>query len=211
MSEPVYNIVFYGIIAPGKDRAVVMENMAQLFKTTTEKVAPYFAGGRKVLKSNVDEFTAEKYRRALENVGLVIKLEEAETAPAQKDMPATEAAIDTGGISLAEPGADVIEHPAEIEPQPIGDISGITTAELGADVLEHPIVVEPQPIGDISGLSLAEVGVNVLEHPVEVKARAIGDISNISLAEVGADIIENPAPKEKAPIPDISDLSIADS
>jgi hypothetical protein len=211
MSEPVYNIVFFGIIAPGKDRAVVMENMAKLFKTTTERVAPYFAGGRKVIKAAVDEPTAEKYRAALENVGLVIKLEEVETASAQASTSSTDVAVDTSGITMAEPGAMVIEHPVAVEPQPIGDISGLTVAEPGADVLEHPIAVEPRPIGDISGLTVAEPGADVLEHPIEVEPRPIGDISDISLAEVGDDIIENPKPKENAPVPDTSDLSIEDS
>ena len=184
MNEPAYNIVFFGILAPGKDKAVVMENMAKLFRTTTEKVAPYFVGGRKIIKANVDELTAEKYRAALENAGMVIKLEEAEPAPAQAGASSANAAVDTGSITMAEPGADVIEHPVEVEPQPIGDISDITLAETGADVLEHPVEVEPQPIDDISGITLAEAGV---------------------------DLIEKPRPKENAPIPDTSDLSIADT
>jgi hypothetical protein len=212
MSNPIYNIVFFGIIAPGKDKAVVIDNMARLFRTTPEKVTPYFAGGRKVIKAGVDELTAEKYRVALENIGLVIKLEVAESVSTQENSsPAKAVAIDTGGITLAEPGADVVEHPVVIEPQPIGDISGLTTAEPGADVLEHPVVVEPRSIGDISGITLAEVGADVLEHPVESQTRPIGDISGITLAEVGADIIEHPGPKEKAPIPDTSGLSLADS
>ena len=209
MSEPVYNIVFFGIIAPGKDKAVVMDHMAKLFRTTTEKVAPYFNGGRKVIKAAVDGLTAEKYRTALENIGLIIKLEDADTAPTQADNSPKEAAIDTGGITMAEPGADVIEHPVETVPQPIGDISGITTARLGADVLEHPIEVKPQHIGDISGITVAEPGADMLEHPDRVESRPIDGISDISLAEVGADIIENPRPKEKAAVPDTSDLSIA--
>ena len=211
MSNPIYNIVFFGIIAPGKDKAVVIDNMARLFRTTPEKVTPYFAGGRKVIKAGVDELTAEKYRVALENIGLVIKLEAAETVTAQENSISAQVAIDTGGITLAEPGADVVEHPVEVEPQPIGDISGLTTAEPGADVLEHPVVIEPRPIDDISGITLAEVGADVLEHPVETQALPIGDISGITLAEVGADIIQNPGPKEKAPIPDTSGLSLADS
>lgn len=213
MSEPVYNIIFFGIIAPGRDKAVVMENMAKLFKTTTEKVAPYFTGGRKVIKATVDELTAEKYRSALENIGLVIKLEEAETTSVQAGASSTHVAvdIDTSGITIAEPGVDVLEHPVEIPPQPIADISGITVAEPGADVLEHPVAVEPQPIADISGMTMAEVGANVLEQPVDLKAQPIEDISDISLAEVGADIIENPKPEKKPPVPDTSDLSIEDT
>ena len=172
MSEPIFDITFYGIIQPGMDKEVAINNMAQLFKTTPEKVAPFFAGGRKVIKSRVDEPTANKYRTALENAGLVIKLE-------------------------AQSAADI-------------DTSDISAAPVGADVLENPPTVEPQPIGDISNISMAEVGADVLEHPPEVEAQPISDISGITIAEVGADILENPEPEQKAPAPDTSDLSVKD-
>ncbi|MDH5388317.1 MAG: hypothetical protein OEY06_07700 [Gammaproteobacteria bacterium] len=226
MSEPLFNIVFFGMIQPGKDKDTAMQNMAKLFKTEPAKLAPFFAGGRKVIKSKVDELMAEKYRVALENAGLVIKIENmADAAPAAEapsqaaSAPSTGQSIaekiaqqvsdvDTGDITMAEVGALVIENPVEVTPQKIDDISAISMAEVGANVLEHPVEVTPQPIGDISAISMAEVGANVLEHPVEVTPQAIGDISDISMAEAGVDIIENPKEKEKAPIPDISELSL---
>jgi len=199
MSEPIFDITFYGIIQPGMDKEVVIHNMAQLFKTTPEKVTPFFAGGRKVIKSRVDEPTANKYRTALENAGLVIKLEAQSAAD-----------IDTSDISAAPVGADVLENPPTVDPQPIGDISNISMAEVGADVLENPPTVDPQPIGDISGITIAEIGADVLEHPPEVEAQPISDISGITIAEVGADMLENTAPEQKAPPPDTSELSVKD-
>jgi hypothetical protein len=191
MSEPLFDIVFYGITQPGKERDVVVENMAALFKTTPDKVKPYFAGGRKVIKSNVDELTAEKYSAALENVGLVIKLEGIEQAE-ETDETSTSATESSQQESAAD------------------DDSGISVAPVGADVLENPPEVTPQPIGDISDISMAEVGADVLENPPEVEAQPIGDISDISMAEVGADMIENQEPKEVAPVPDTSELSVKD-
>ncbi|UCB54491.1 MAG: hypothetical protein JSW45_11200 [Thiotrichales bacterium] len=204
MSEPSFDIAFYGILQPGKDKDAVIQNMARLFKTTPDKVRPFFAGGRKVIKSAVDELTAEKYRAALENIGLVIKLESGETEQAG-------AAENTDTISVAPVGADVLENPPVVEPQPIGDISDITMAEAGADVLENPPVVEPQPIGDISDITMAEVGADVLENPPVVEAQPIGDISNITMAEAGADIIDNPKPAAQSPAPDSGDRSIKDN
>ncbi|MBT8126865.1 MAG: hypothetical protein HKP12_00725 [Gammaproteobacteria bacterium] len=191
MSEPVYNIAFYGIIQPEKDKEMVIENLASLFKTTPENVRPFFAGGRKIIKSGVDELTAEKYRVALENVGLVIKIEALEAEPDAKasntataqndDSRSTEAPgaasqddsavveaqqnIDAGNFTLAEVGADVLENPPDVEPQPIGDISSITLAEVGADLLLNPTAIKPQPIADISHITLAEVSDNVIEKP----------------------------------------------
>ena len=199
MSEPIFDITFYGIIQPGMDKEVVIHNMAQLFKTTPEKVTPFFAGGRKVIKSRVNEPTANKYRTALEKAGLVIKLEAQSAAD-----------IDTTNISVSPVGADVLENPPVVEPQPIGDISNITMAEVGADVLENPPAVEPQPIGDISEITMAEAGADVLENPPVAEPQPVSDISGITIAEAGADLIENPKPKEKAQLPDTSDLSVKD-
>jgi hypothetical protein len=199
MSEPIFDIAFYGIIQPGMDKEAAINNMAQLFKTTPEKVRPFFAGGRKVIKSKVSEQTAIKYKAALEKAGLAIKIEAQSLAD-----------IDVSNLSAAPVGADVLENPPVVEAQPIGDISDITMAEVGADVLENPPVVEAQPIDDISDITMAEVGADVLENPPVVEAQPIDDISGITVAEPGADIIENPELEEKAPLPDTSDMSAKD-
>jgi len=97
--------------------------------------------------------------------------------------PASKTNIDTGDMSVAPVGANIIENHVEVPAQKIDDISDITIAETGADVIENP---------------------------VEVPAQKIDDISGITLAEAGADMIENPEPKEKAKIPDTSELSLDD-
>jgi hypothetical protein len=220
MSEELFDIVFFGILQTGKDREIVMQNMAALFKTDVSKLAPYFAGGRKVIKGSINADMAEKYRATLENIGLVIKIEPCEkkakqTAASQPTAEATQqstqpntAKADLGSISIAPVGADVIENPIEIPAQKIGDISDITMAEAGADVIENPIEVAIQEIDDISDITMAEPGSDVLEHPRKITAQKIEDISDISLAEAGADIIANPKAKEKADIPDTSGLSL---
>ncbi len=75
MSEQLFDVVFFGMLQSGKNKETALENMAAMFKTDTNKLAPYFAGGRKGIKGNVNAETAEKYLLALENVGLVIKVE----------------------------------------------------------------------------------------------------------------------------------------
>ncbi|MGB5395972.1 MAG: hypothetical protein WBN96_02380 [Gammaproteobacteria bacterium] len=213
MSEERFNIVFYGIIQPGSDRNTVVAEMADMFKTTPDKIKPYFSGDRKVIKSNVDDLVAEKYRVTLERIGLVIKIEPAEAVAASSagNTSATAAAavsIDTGDLSVAEVGANVLEHPPRVEPVPIGDISDISLADVGANVLENPPQVTPAQIDDISDITLAETGADVLEHPQEVTPQPIADISDISLAQPGADLLENPPKKPAAPIPDISQLTL---
>ena len=225
MSEELFDVVFFGIIQAGKDKETVMQNMATLFKTDAAKLAPYFTGGRKVIKGKINAAAAEKYKNALENVGLTIKVEPCEAAQSEQPTesqkpdstqktaeakPATETSIDTGDISVAPVGADVIENPVEVPAQKIDDISSITMAEAGADVIENPVEVPAQKIEDISDISMAEVGADVLDHPQEVVAQKIDDISGITMAAAGVDIIENPKPKEKAKIADFSELTLDD-
>lgn len=225
MSEVLFDIIFFGILQPGKDRDIVIQNMATLFKTDAKKLAPYFAGGRKVIKGKINAATAEKYRAALENVGLVIKVEscrqvEGDSAPNQTQASSPDPATtqntahtentgsDTNVVSIAPVGADVLENPVKVSAQKIDDISYMTMAEPGADIVELPVEETAQTIADISGITMAEVGSDVLINPVEVPPLKIDDMSEISLAEAGADIIVNPKPVEKADIPDFSALSL---
>ena len=173
------DVVFFGILQPGKDRETAIDNLARLFKTDAEKLKPLFSGGRKVIKGNIPGATAEKYITALENVGLVVKTEAAtgnETSNGQAETPdnnSSEASAasqnkgqdtdDNSGndtnpnsLSMAEVGADVLPHPPEKPVQKIEDFSFLTLAETGADVLEHPVEVTPQEIGDISALKLED-------------------------------------------------------
>jgi hypothetical protein len=209
MSEQLFDVVFFGILQPGKDKDTVIQNMAALFKTETSKLTPYFAGGRKVIKGKINVSSAEKYQAALENVGLVIKIEVSETAEDKKEKETSAGTdVDISGLSMAPAGSNVIEHPTEVPSQTIGDVSGITMAEPGVDVIENPVEVPAQKIDDISNITMAEPGVDVLDHPREVIPQKIDDISDITLAEAGADVIENPKPEEKAVIPDTSELSL---
>ena len=201
MSDQLFDVVFFGILQTGKNKEAAMQNMASLFKTDAEKLASYFAGGRKVIKAKVNASAAKKYKAALENIGLVITIEACDTG--QENVP-----TDTGNLSIAAVGADVIEHPTEKPVQKIDDISSITMAEPGADVIENPVEIPAQKIDDISDITMAEVGSDVLEEPQEVVAQKIDDLSDLSLAEAGVDLIENPKAKEKAKIPDTSELSL---
>ena len=217
MSGELFDVVFFGILQAGKDKDAVMQNMAALFKTDAAKLAPYFAGGRKVIKGKINADAAEKYKTALENVGLVIKIEACESAQSKEstqssadDKQNNESNIDTGGISIAPVGADVMENPVEVPAQKIDDISDITMADAGADVIENPVEAPIQKIEDISDISIAEVGSDVLDQHPEVIPQKIDDISGISLAEAGSDLVENPLPIEKAKIPDTSELSLDD-
>ena len=209
MSDEQFDVVFFGILQPGKDKDTVMQNMARLFKTDAGKLLPYFAGGRKVIKGKINAEAAEKYRTALENVGLVIKIEACETTEdTAATAEATSPAPDTGDMSVAPVGSDVIENPVVKPAQKIDDISAITLAEAGVDVIENPVEIPAQMIADISAITMAEPGVDVIENPIETPPQEIKPLPDITLAETGADMIENPKPVKKAEVPDTSGLSL---
>ena len=224
MSEKLFNVVFFGILQTGKDKETVMQNMAALFKTDASKLTPYFSGDRKIIKGKINAATAEKYKAALENAGMVIKIEPCEatqtgqpaksqdarqTAGVKADQSNT-ATVDTGDMTMAPLGADVMEHPLEVAAQKIYDISNITMAEAGTDVIEHQVKLPAQNIDDISDITLAETGADIIEHQVKLPAQNIDDISDISMAEVGSDVLEQPQEVVPQKIDDISGISMAE-
>ncbi|VAW55351.1 hypothetical protein MNBD_GAMMA06-1492 [hydrothermal vent metagenome] len=215
MSETLFDIVFFGILQPGKDKETVMQNMAALFKTDANKLTPYFSGERKVIKGKINAAAAEKYKVALENVGLSIKIEPCEVAgtneTAAKPEQNKETNIDTSGLTLAAAGSDVVENPVATPAQKINDISDISMSEIGANVIENPIITPAQKIDDISDISMADAGSDVFEKPPEkIAPQQIDSIDGVNLAEAGADLIENPKPVAAAKIPDTGELSLSD-
>ena len=210
MSDEQFDVVFFGILQPGKDKDTAMQNMAKLFKTDARKLAPYFAGGRKVIKGKINAAAAEKYRAALENVGLVIKIEVCEIAEDPTAADASSSIPDTGDMSIAAAGSDIIENPITPPVQKIDDFSALTMADAGVDVIENPVEKKAQKIDDISDITVAEAGVDVIKNPVAIPAQKIEELSGVTIAEAGSNMIENPEPIKKATDVDISELSLED-
>ena len=115
MSEELFDVVFFGILQAGKDKDTVMQNMAKIFKTDAAKLAPYFAGGRKVIKGKVNADMAAKYLAALENAGLVIKLEACEGNTAEDSAATTPASRSSRGSTACTP-------PVQAGPNGAGDV-----------------------------------------------------------------------------------------
>ncbi|WP_051207471.1 hypothetical protein [Saccharospirillum impatiens] len=71
-------------------------------------------------------------------------------------------AVETGGLSLAQAGVTLVEHPERPTPVPV-DISGLSLDEPGVNLVENPSRPAPFQV-DISGLSLDEPGVTLVEN-----------------------------------------------
>ncbi len=100
MSGSRYDVVFTGEIRDNLDPAEVTDNFARLFKISAEKANQYLNAGRVVLKSGVEAQTAEKYRAALAEVGLVVSLE-AQEADSKKPAPEPATAAPAAAASSA--------------------------------------------------------------------------------------------------------------
>jgi uncharacterized protein YbjQ (UPF0145 family) len=74
-SEQRYKVVFSGEIAPGQDIEQVKLKVAALYKVPVEKCAGMFTGRLVTIKDNVDYQTAQKYKKAFENIGVICRIE----------------------------------------------------------------------------------------------------------------------------------------
>ena len=84
-----YEIAFSAQLVPGAELALVKANLAKLFQADEQRIALLFSGRRIVIKTNLDEAGAEKYRSTLERAGAVaevvnldVEVEEIELAAA---------------------------------------------------------------------------------------------------------------------------------
>ncbi|WP_122845569.1 hypothetical protein [Pseudomonas viridiflava] len=69
-----YEIVFDGRLVEGAQLERVKANLGKLFQADESRLELLFSGRRLVLKNNLDEQTAEKYRATLERAGAVARV-----------------------------------------------------------------------------------------------------------------------------------------
>ena len=218
MDANPYQVIVNGNLAEGFQLSDVQIQVARLFKTTPEKVAPLFTGQRVIVKKGLDATTARKYQHALNAAGLIAEVDNGETAPA-KSSPVAQASlaaagetldqrpappapdIDTSDLAMAAAGED-IGKPRTVEPPAI-DTSAIALAERGSDLTNN--APPPPPRIDTSALSLGKLGEDVMKYPPPPKPRF--DLSAMSIAPLGSDIGEKDD-TPPAPIPDTSHITL---
>ena len=77
-----YMIVLYGEILPGENLVAVKEKLAKLFNLSEEQVNTLFSGVRQVVKKNIFNDDAMKYKYVIEKAGAVchVEVEESDTS-----------------------------------------------------------------------------------------------------------------------------------
>ncbi|VAW67562.1 hypothetical protein MNBD_GAMMA10-3204 [hydrothermal vent metagenome] len=203
MSGELFEVAFSGQVAEGSDMAQVKAKVAAMFKADAAKLEQLFCGKRVVIKKNIDQAMANKYKAALNNAGAVCEVkslsteQQAKTAPVEEKAPVKAPLKVTAAAAGVEPVKPVITRvPVSI---PAGDIPPAPqTAPLG---------VSAEEISDLSA-SLAPVGSEMqTEHPSQVAAEI--DVSGLDVAPVGSDLGQSKKGDAPAP-PDTDGLSMLD-
>lgn len=196
----LYEIVFSGQLVPGAQAERVQANLAKLFQADAQRIALLFSGRRLVLKNNLDEAGAEKYRSTLERAGAFVEVvampveaepepadevevEEVELAPPPDEPTWTrKPSLATGHPATQPPGKRQVK-PRDVYMAAFTEVQApdFTIAELGTEV-QDPKASPAAPRLDLSGLSLAPAGSDIesLKRPA---AGPAPDTSHLSLAK----------------------------
>jgi len=194
MSDQLFEVAFSGQISEGENLEEVKARVAKIFNADDAKLAQLFSGKRIVIKKNIDQATAAKYRTALNRAGAECEVSSAaDAAPAAQAATAAPAAA--SAQSAAASTASSVEYETsydgEVEPPPQTDPLGIT-----GDQIEDLVA------------SVAPVGSELQEAYVEPEPPSI-DITGLDVAPVGSDI--GPAKKDpEPPLPDTSGITLSE-
>ena len=195
MSDELYEVAFSGQVSAGADLELVKQKVGKMFNADDAKLAQLFSGKRIVIKKNIDQATAAKYRTALTRAGAECEVKSMSGAPAAESPAVATPAAATASPSTSAPapasGTYETNYSGEVAPPPKTDPLGIT----------------PDQIEELSA-SLAPVG-SELQDDVKAPEAPEFDLSGIDVAPVGSDL--GTAKKEPdPPPPDTSGITMAD-
>jgi hypothetical protein len=125
MSESLYQLVFRGRLAEGRDAGEVKPKVGALLKTDGDGLERLFSGAAVILKRGIDYQTALSYQRAFDATGARCDIEALDT-PAARTSPAASAP------APPEPGPPPLPASVSEGQQPVGAEAGMApAAELG--------------------------------------------------------------------------------
>ncbi|MFZ0788778.1 MAG: hypothetical protein WAM94_04045, partial [Chromatiaceae bacterium] len=103
--ETLYRLVFNGELTPGADTEAVVAAFAKRFRVDESTARDVIRSrNRRVLKRDLDLQHMERYRSALEHIGLVVALERQDAEPLNLSAAGPDPEIAAAGID-AVPGA----------------------------------------------------------------------------------------------------------
>lgn len=195
MSDQLFEVAFSGQISEGANLEEVKARVGKMFNADDAKLAQLFSGKRIVIKKNIDQATAAKYKAALNRAGAECEISSSGGgAPAQQ--PATAAAP----TPAAEPAASAAASPAvEYESSYEGDVAPPPQTD--------PLGITGDQIEELAA-SIAPVGSELQDDYQEPEEPNI-DITGFEIAPVGSDLSDGKKEPEPPP-PDTSGITLAD-
>jgi len=200
MSDQLFEVAFSGQISEGANADEVKARVGKMFNADEAKLAQLFSGRRVVIKKNIDQATANKYKTALNRAGAECEIGEmggamgGVAAAAQSAIPAAAAeapAADSTSSAAAPASQYETVYDGEVEPPPQVDPLGIT----GDDIEDLAATIAP-------------VGSELQDDYQEPEEPDI-DLAGIEVAPVGSDL-DTATKKPDPPPPDTTGITMAD-
>ncbi len=194
MSDQLFEVAFSGQISEGANLEEVKARVGKMFNADDAKLTQLFSGKRIVIKKNIDQATAAKYKTALNRAGA-----ECEISPTGGEAAAAQSAAATPAAAQAEPAAKSAPVSTEYETSYDGEVAPPPRTD--------PLGITGDQIEDLA-VSIAPVGSELQDEYKESEAPDI-DITGIDIAPVGSDLSEAKKEQEPPP-PDTSGITLAD-
>ena len=191
-----YEIAFAGELVPGAIAEQVKANLAKLFQADAQRIAALFSGRRIVIKTDVDQATAEKYRTLMARAGALAQVLDLEPEVEEIELTVPVAA---DRFTATAPQAPV--PPAFTEPTPVAAVPSNGARVIPRDEYMAAFVDVQAP-----DFGIAPVGADLQDAKAAVPAPAL-DLSQFSVAPVGSDMGQIPR-DTGGPVPDTSHLNL---
>jgi len=185
MSDELFEVAFSGQIKDGVDLAQVKAKVGAMFKADATKLAHLFSGKRMVIKKNIDQAMANKYKTALDNAGAVCEVKSLSEASAP---------------NVAEPVAQA----AAVSPAPK---PSVVSGDVPAAPQTDPLGIVANDIDDLA-VGIAPIGSNMQNEVKEVAEPEL-DISGMDMAAAGSDLGQVKKDDDPPP-PNTDGLSLVD-
>ena len=100
MSDQLFEVAFSGQISEGANLEEVKVRVGKMFNADDAKLVQLFSGKRIVIKKNIDQATAAKYKTALNRAGAECEISSpGSEAAAAQPAAATPAPAESAGVS----------------------------------------------------------------------------------------------------------------
>jgi hypothetical protein len=192
MSDQLFEVAFSGEINVDANLDEVKARVAKMFNADDAKLAQLFSGKRIVIKKNIDQATAAKYKTALNRAGAECEIKPMGGEPVAAPVATAQPAQKISDGAAATPVVQIeTQYDGEVAPPPQVD----------------PLGISGDQIEDLEA-SIAPVG-SELQDDHHVPDAPEFDLSGLDVAPVGSDL-DTAKKKPDPPSPDTTGITMAD-